>query len=134
MSDRPFIATVGGREVYRSADLGVAQSMAVLQAPAGMETSLHKVRNELTGEEWIGRLDARGGGWVWTAVNQRRPAARARFAAAAARDGLRPRGRDTPERAGAAPSAASAKAQHKPAPALTPAEPPLRRWRADIDG
>ena len=127
MSDRPFIATVGGREVYRSADLGVAQAMAVLQAPAGMETSLHKVCNELTGEEWIGRLE-HAEGWVWTSVNQRRPAGRARFAAEAARDGLRPRDRDTPERAGAAPSA------RKPAPARTPAEPPPRRWRADIDG
>ena len=76
MSDRPFIATVGNREIYRSADLEVAKAMAVLQAPAGMESSLHKVRDERSGEEWIGRLDERNG-WVWTSVNQRRPAGRA---------------------------------------------------------
>jgi len=103
-----YIATVGAREVYRGDLLSVAQAMCLLQAPRGAEESLHKVRHEPSGEEWIAHRDGRQ--WHWVKVNAHRPAARGRFAAEARRDAASPRRAPDPER-----------------------WPPLRP-RADIDG
>lgn len=112
MSAGVFIACVGSMEVYRGDDLMLAQTYCVLKTPEAARQSLHTVRHEPSGDQWIGRL-GEDRNWHWTKVNANRPAARQRFADAAVKEDLGLRNSAAP-RAGAAPT------KHR-APARTPA-------------
>lgn len=69
MTAKPFVVLVGNREVYRGDNLPMAQAHCVLDAPRGAEQSLHMVKNDATGEEWVGHRQF-DGSWIWTRVGK----------------------------------------------------------------
>lgn len=104
-----YIALVGSIEVGRSDMLVLAQTRCILNAPRGAEQSIHMVRHEPSGQQWIWR--ELHGEWSWHKINAARPAARQRFADEASRDGLGRRDRH-----------------------VDPDRWPIPRFRADLDG